>query len=344
MNSLQGRRVLVFRNDRIGDLVLALPLIQALKQAGAYVGVLASPYASPLLEGDPRVDSLLLDGPGALKKIKAGRYDSGVLLWANWRNALLAWRGGLGLRIGPTARPFSWLQNASLPIRRSKAEKSEAEYNLDHLAPLGLAPALERAPLYLDPQGLREAKAWLKARGLAKGSGPLIALHPGTGGSSLRWPLDAFAALGESLRRELGARLIISGGPGDGDLVRGLARSLRPVAALDPPLGLKAYAALLGQLDVFVSAATGPMHMAGAAGAATVSFFPPVRPMAASRWHPLSEPRAVLSPLGLGTPCPRCRGEACPLYDCMRSLGPQDALAAVRTVLALKGRAKEGKR
>ena len=300
--SLKGRRIALFRNDRIGDLVLALPLLQALKDAGAYVGVLASPYAAPLLEADSRVDALVKDGPDAAEALRGHRFDTALLCFANARNAGLAWRAGISQRLGPSARAYSALFNRALPIRRGQGWAHESDLNLDYARALGWDGPAPDPRLHLDEAAARQAAAWLKRH--CPGRGPLVGLHPGSRGSAQPWPPRRFAELGLELRRRHKVRLLVTGGPGDEAAQQECLAGLPGAAALLEPLALPVFAALLGKLDLFAAGSTGPLHLAAAQGTPVLGLYPPLRAMSPLRWAPRGSRRAVLSPAGLGFRAP----------------------------------------
>jgi heptosyltransferase-2 len=292
------KRVLVIRNDRIGDLMLATPLLDALKTRGDFVGVLASPYAAPLLETDRAVDALILDQPGAAREIQRLGFDTALLLWGTWRNAWLAWRLNIPNRVGASGRPFSMLLSQRIPLRRSQGLKSESDYNLDFFG--SPAPAVSAAPrLHLDAQASQAALNWLKSKGLEN---PVM-LHPGSGGSAQNWEPERYAEFGVELKRRYAVSLLVTAGPQEMGLASQVASACGAVA-LDQALPLRVFAALCGQASLFVSASTGPMHLAAALGAPTLSLFPPLRAMGPRRWAPRGNPRAVLTPAGLGQRAP----------------------------------------
>ena len=289
-------RVLVVRNDKIGDLVLALPAIAALKQAGHHVGVWASLYAAPLLEHDDRVDEILIDGPGK-------DYDAALLLWGNWKNAWAIRRAGIKQRMGASGRPFSLLLNELLPIRRSEGLKSEADYNLDFVRALGIQAELSPPRLQLAESDVTVARRWLESTGLKK---PVM-LHPGSRGSAQNWPAERYAEFGRELRSRFGAELFVSCGPGEAEMAERVAKELG-CPWLTARLPLAAFAALTGEASLFVSASTGPMHLAAAMSTPTLSFFPPIQAMSPRRWGPLGNRHAVLTPAGLGLKAPAIEG------------------------------------
>jgi ADP-heptose:LPS heptosyltransferase len=302
--SLKGRRVLVVRDDRIGDLVLALPLIQALKDAGAFVGVWASAYAAPLLEEDPRVDALLTGDAPDLRK---HRFDSALCLFARAGTAWALIRAGIPDRLGPSARPYSLFFSRTLPLRRGQGWEHESELNLAYARALGWEGETPEPRLHLGEKALKAAKQWLRRKG-PQGRGPLVVLHPGSKGSAQDWAPDRYAALGAALKQQHNARLLLTGGPGDEMAVDACKRALPGSAVCLGELELPVFAALLGQADLMAAGSTGPLHLAAAQGVPVLGFYPPRRAMSPLRWAPRGSERAVLSPTGLGFRIPAKAG------------------------------------
>jgi ADP-heptose:LPS heptosyltransferase len=328
---LKGRRILVLRNDRIGDLVLALPLVRALKDAGAFVGVLASPYTADLLKSDPGVDAPLSDGPGALESVRAGGFDTALVLWAQWSNAWLVRRAGIRERVGPSLRPFSWLFTRRLPLRRGRGWAHESDLNFEFGRALGLAGPAPEPRLHLAPEALRTARDWLKQKGPA-GRGPLVLLHPGSGGSAQPWPAERFAALGLELKKRHQARLVVTGGPGDASAVEACAAGLGRGAVRCVGLDLAPFAALLGEAALFAAGSTGPLHLAAAQGTPVLGLYPPLRAMSPLRWGPRGSRRAVLSPAGLGFRIPPAPG-----VNYLERISVDEAVAACGFLLEARG-------
>ena len=295
--------ILIVRNDKLGDLVLAIPLIRAVKAAfpETKLGLLVSDYAAPLLEKDPDVDLLFTTGQKDLsQKLRTEKFDTALVLWGTRKNAWTVFKAGVKRRYGINGRWFSFLFNRRLSLRRSQGTRSEAEYNLDYLRAMA-APVLEKAPrLTLEKKDEAHAASWLK-KNLPAGKGPVVMMHPGSGGSAQNWDSQRYAALGNELVRRYKARLVLTGGPAEQALLEETSAQLHSQAAvLKQSLPLRAFAALLARADLFVSASTGPMHLAAAGGASTLSLFPPVRAMSPLRWGPRGNRHAVLTPPGLG--------------------------------------------
>ncbi|MBM3246865.1 MAG: glycosyltransferase family 9 protein, partial [Candidatus Omnitrophica bacterium] len=58
----QYKRILIARTDRIGDVVLSTPVIQALRQAypSSYIAMMVSPSAKDIVEGNPYLDEVII--------------------------------------------------------------------------------------------------------------------------------------------------------------------------------------------------------------------------------------------------------------------------------------------
>ncbi len=329
-------KVLVVRNDRLGDMLLALPAAALLKAAGHRVGLLASPYTAPLARRCPDLDWVVEDGPAALAGMRQSGFDAALVLWARPRNAWLCLRAGIPLRVGIAGRWYSPLFNRRLGLRRSRGGRHESGYNAELARALDPALAAEvPAPrLALLAEDHAAAEACLRELDLLEGPGPLAMLHPGMGGSALNWAPARYGELARGLKARYGARVLFTGGPREREGLAALAREAPGAVVLDRDLSLPAFAALLSRARLFASGSTGPMHVAAAVGAPTLSFFPPVLPMSPLRWAARGSARAVLSPPGLGVSCPRCRGQACPFFDCMDRITVEGAVAAAEVLLA----------
>ncbi|ONK10191.1 glycosyltransferase family 9 protein [Streptomyces sp. MP131-18] len=112
-----------------------------------------------------------------------------------------------------------------------------------------------------------------------------VVLHPGADAPARRWPAERFAALGRELRAA-GHRVVVTSGPGEGDLARRVAAPGGLERADAPPFCK--LAALLAQARAVVVGDTGVAHLATALGTPSVVLFGPVSPRL---WGPPRTPR-----------------------------------------------------
>ena len=152
----------------------------------------------------------------------------------------------------------------------------------------GLALYLEeKAPLLFPSDADRQFAAAFVERAFPGKSGPLIVLHPGSGGERKNWAVGRWAALGDTLfRLDPAARVLLVGGEADEEQLAHLGEAWRErtvQTALNLPL--PELAAILQQAALFLGHDSGISHIAAAAGAPALLLFGPTDP---DIWAPLS--------------------------------------------------------
>lgn len=339
-------KVLVARTDRLGDLVLSLPVFAAGRAARPdwEFHALVAPAGVPLVEHDPDVAGVWTWDPAAgpeasadlARRLRAERFDAAVVLHFRAPLGRLLWRAGIPRRYGPWSKPASWLLlNRGVWQRRSQGGRHEADFNLDLLARL---PGI--GPLSPSPPQVRVGAAQLAAgRAFRAERAPdarIVAfVHPGSGGSALDWPPERFAAVAGRLADLPGWRVFVTGRGADGRAVAAMQ-----AAGLDPRVGnlldryaLPEFLGVMSAGDVFVGPSTGPLHLAGALGLGVVGIYPPVPAMSPRRWGPRARWSRVLVP---AVDCPgrhACRLERCPLHNCLTGVDASAVVAAARAVV-----------
>lgn len=285
------RRLLVARLDRLGDVVLTLPAVAALRQAypAARLVLLVRPVAATLAHMVEGVDSVIVaePGPGALAAaLREARADLAVCVS---RGAGLAWaaaRARVPHRVGAGYRWYSALFERSVAERRRGGDRHEAEYALSfaHRAGAPVTPAI--FPLRIPPEADSSVKAWLAAHVTDKRK-PIV-LHPGSGGSCPPWPVERWIELAGRL--SVGGRVVVSIGPADG-AVAGAFDAAQAAAREIPRFtgGVPELAALFRRSSLVAANSTGPLHLAAALGAPALGIFPPWPTCGTARWGPYSD-------------------------------------------------------
>ena len=293
-------RIIVSRTDRIGDVVLTLPLCALLRaQLGAQVVVLARAYTRPLLEASPHVDevqdwdAVSEAGPAAQRDfLRATRADAIVHVFPRPDVARAALGARIPLRIGTSHRWYHWLTcNALEHFSRKRSPLHEAQLNV-RLARRLLGPEIpplqELAPLtVITPRvPLPQSVATLLREDRFR-----LVLHPGSSGSAREWPLAQWKALAELLDPAR-VQLLVTGSAAEGAALRDWIASLPDgVVDLTGQLDLAELIALLASADGLIAASTGPLHLAAAAGIHALGLFAATPPIHPGRWAPLG-PRA----------------------------------------------------
>ena len=287
-------RIVVLRGGGIGDLILALPALEALRATypTAELVLLGSPAHAELLTGRrspvSRVEVLpIAEGvrespgrtadPAELRAFRdrlrhGGPIDLAVQLHGGGRysNPFLL---SLGAR-----HTVGLVTDDAEPLERTMPYMYYQHETMRWLEVVGLAGA---APVTTEPHlEVTAAEVDATARHLPRAGAPLAVVHPGASDPRRRWPAERFAQVIAGLL-DAGASVRLIGDAGDAALQ---ARIVADVAALRPQgaarlvplagaLGIGESAALLAAADVVVANDSGPRHLAQAVGAPTVGIF-----------------------------------------------------------------------
>jgi ADP-heptose:LPS heptosyltransferase len=327
------QNILVARTDRIGDVILTLPTIEALKLnfPNARVAMLLNSYTADLVEGI--ADVLLYNRDRApkpffemLAELHRARFDAVVVAFPRFRIALLLWLAGISVRIGTGYRWYSFLFNKKIFEHRKTVEKHEAEYNLSLLQ--GLECTVLSKPevkIIISEQERKTAAGVRQSLGILEAD-RLILLHPGSGSSAHVWKPENFALLATELRK-LGFYVVITGGKTESELVHTVAQNAGVgVKLFISNLNLKEFAAFIQTAKLFIANSTGPLHIAAAVGTPVVGLYAPVRVMSPKRWGPLTDKKVIFVPDPVL--CIRCKGGECRGNECMEQITVQQVLEA----------------
>ncbi|GAB3480773.1 glycosyltransferase family 9 protein [Marinomonas epiphytica] len=300
------KNILVVRNDKIGDFVLALPAIQAIKQAfpAAQVTALVPNYTKAIAEQFQWIDDVIIDPKdpaqksNLAKQLKAHNFDACLCLFSDQYNATLVRRANIPVRVAPGTKWVQFLYTHRLRQRRSQSLKAEFEYNLD-LAnffidllkgqPVPTSEKMFHYPL----ASLEQQKSKLKAAGVLSERKTCF-IHPVTGGSSNTLDQQQWVDLAVYLASRADWHFVITAGPGESEqsqkLVTALKDKVEHVSLYDKNDGLADFMLSIGLADLFIAGSTGPLHIAGALDVPTIGFYPRKRSSTPVRWKTLNSP------------------------------------------------------
>ena len=330
-------RILVVRTDRIGDVLVSTPVLEALrlKYPEAHIAMLVSKGSKEVVDGNPFLNEVLVDeGEKAsklAKRLKAKRFDTAVVLHPTPRLAWALSRAKIPIRVGTGYRGYSFLFTKRVYEHRKTAERHELEYNLSLAEALGAKLENPEPKIYLSSQDRDWAKKRLAQAGVREGE-KLVGIHPGSGGTARDWKPERFGELGERIQRELGAKVVVTGVKGERMLAEAVASKMSqsPVIIIGET-SLKQLTAILEKESVFVSNSTGPMHLAAAVGTRVVAMFPPIRACSPRRWGPWGKGHKAILPKV--PECKKCIETKCQYCDCMDKISVDEVFTAVKGAL-----------
>ncbi|MCK3654316.1 hypothetical protein A4G19_00595 [Pasteurellaceae bacterium Macca] len=315
------KKILVIRNDKIGDFMLAWPAFAMLKASmpEAKIVALVPPYTAPLAELCPYIDEILLDcvdkqDKNALKQrlqaVKFQQFFAVITFVSDWENAKLAWQSGIHYRLAPATKLFQFLYNHRLTQRRSRSEKAEFEYNLDLARQFLRDQHLEivepsRPFLPLDGAIRTQQKSKLCALLGVDPDKKWLFVHSSTGGSATNLSLMQYAQLINAIQAQFDCEVILTAGKNESERARALAEKVvKNAVVYDENEGLIDFTYSLACADLFIAGSTGPLHISGALNVPTIGFYPSRLSAIPRRWQPLNDPDkhlAFMPPKGKAT-------------------------------------------
>lgn len=329
------KNILLVRTDRIGDVILSLPMLPVLKNhfTNATISVMVRKYTRELVEDHSCIDEIIQwedDGERSLleyvKMIRERKFDVVILPYPRFNLALIAFLAGVPVRVGTGYRWYSFLFNSKIYEHRKDAKRHEVEYNLNLLKAIGIetydSPAFE---FEIKDATQKKIDDTLRQDEIKK----FIVLHVGSGGSARDWSLEKFAELGDRIQTEFDMKVILTGGVNEKNLVDSVVQKMKllPVNYAGK-FSLKELGALFKHAAVFVSNSTGPLHIASAVGTPVVAFYPPIIQCSAMRWGPYMNKKRVFT--ADNNHCVLCKGGPCQSNVCMDQISVEQVMSAIK--------------
>jgi ADP-heptose:LPS heptosyltransferase len=346
------RRILCFRLERIGDLLMTGPALAELRALvpEASIHLAVGGWNRDLAGALPGIDRVETLDAGWLSREGSGSTLLGLARRvAGWRSR----RYDLAINFEPDIRTN--LVMAAAGARRSAGFASGGggallDLALDYDVTVHTAEnarrlvhaAVGRTPDVAVEWTLRvpDTSRAEAARLLAPFAGRLkVGMHVSAGRAIKQWPEESFRDVAAHLASDRLAAIVLTGGPGDRaqvDLVRAALPANR-VLDLSGDVSLLTVAAVIEQIDLFVTGDTGPMHLANAVGTPIVAVFGPSDPR---RYAPRGMRDTVVRIDLPCSPCNRIRRppERCVGHtpDCLAGIDTAQVLAAIDETLRLE--------
>jgi ADP-heptose:LPS heptosyltransferase len=315
------RTLLVVHIGGLGDVLLAVPALRALRSAfpAHELGLLAGTDVGGLLKTCGVVDTLfpleqsftgLLAGP---ERISLQLHD-----WLSRCDVAVAWVRDLDGALRGTFTSFGVkqiiVQSASAaPAASDDGEElpHQADRLLDSVK--GLTGGDQAAAILSLPSSVMAEGATILARNGLRDGRPLVGIQPGSGSRHKCCPPELLVELLQGLETEGYVPLLFEG-PTDGDIVRRLLAICPRSPCLVQNVRLQSVAGVLAHLQLFIGHDSGLSHLSALLGLPTVTLFGPTDPR---RWAPRGPHTRIIT----GATC-QCETwshvQVCQEHPCLR--------------------------
>ena len=344
--------VLAVRLDSIGDVLMTTPAVRALRSTPERrVTMLTSTTGAEVARLVPEIDRVLVyDAPWmkaspahidartdreTIERLRGERFDAAAIFTVYSQNpqpaAMLCYLADIPRRLAYSREPaYGLLTERLAEPEPEQLVRHEVQRQLDLVAAVGCRTLDRSLSIRIGRDALERADAVLDAMELDRG-GPWAVLHPGASAPSRRYPADAFATAASELSAAFGWQIVVSGGPGDREVVEEVRSRMHTRAFVLPEdLDLEELAAVLQRAPLLIANNSGPAHLAAAVGTPVVDLY--------ALTNPQHAPWGVQSRvLYRDVPCRFCYASVCPEghHGCLRDVPPGEVVSAA---LELAGR------
>jgi len=287
----EKKRIVIFDVNWLGDVLFSTAAIRNIRYnyPHSHIACIIPPRCIAVLEGNPYIDEIILfDEKGIhkgiagkllfIRALKRKRFDSVFLLHRSMTRAFIAWAAAIPERIGYTTVKRSWLLTTKVQPPDIRYVH-RIDYYLGVIKGAGLLVKDRHTDFTFSEEDRLAVNEFLKANAIASRD-VVIGLNPGGNWGPKRWQKENFAVLADRLSIEYTAKIIFTGSHEDTGLVDTIISMMKsPAISACGVLSLKQFAALCRRLSSFISADSGPLHIANAAGAQRiVALFGPTDP------------------------------------------------------------------
>ncbi len=341
---LVPKRILVIRLDRLGDVILSTPVLEALRHRfpHVFIAMLVRPLCQDAIVGNPFVnDVLLYDKDQAqhgvwatirfARALRRYQFDTALVLHPSNRSHWIPWLARIPVRIG-YHRKLPWLLTHRLAHRKQEGRQHESAYTLEMLQVFGITSVAPAPHVTVQASAAKRIEELLGESGIAP-SDRLVGIHPSASCISKRWLPERFADVADRLVVQERAKICVVAGEADTIHAHAVIQRMRqPALNLAGRLNVAELAALLRRCQVLISNDSGPVHVAAAVGTPVVAIFGRnQRGLSPQRWGPIGDSHVILhKEVG----CVTCLAHACDIeFLCLTALTADEVFRAVVSVL-----------
>ena len=347
MNSLK-QKFLIIKLSSIGDIVHALPFLRTLRanRPNAYIAWIIEESFQDLIKCNPDLDEVIPVRTRYWRKninikswneiyqtkklLKKRQFDWTFDLQGLIKTGFIARMTGAPNRAGFHRSNCREKINAWFNNHRSKYLSTDSHIIDRCLSQLSILGDFHPQAKFSLP--IREKDEHISEAFMVKNSKltekPIAGINPGAGFPTKLWSIERYARLADKLTEELGFSILLTWGPGEEEMVRNIAESMKQKSWIAPATTIAESIGLYKKLSLFVGSDSGPFHICWALGIPTVSVWGPTDP---NRNGAYSENhKAVFHKLN----CSFCWKRRCPLgtTECMDKVTVQNMFDATKKI------------
>tara|TARA_Y100000768_G_scaffold386342_1_gene374521 strand:- start:9301 stop:10251 length:951 start_codon:yes stop_codon:yes gene_type:complete len=281
------KKLLVVRNDRLGDVMLGLPALKMIKSSAKdiHIDYLVNKKYADIASISEHINDSVYDDGDLLDVLKEKKYDYSISLYSTFEIGYMLWKAKIKKRYAPATKIAQIFYNKKIKQRRSQSIKPEYEYNND-LVKFFLDDnkykIIDKDVPYIN----------LKSINNESNKNKTIYIHPFTGGSSKTLSINDFVNLCYELNKYQKYKFVLHCDNKDYEKCKIIEKkmcNLLHVETIQPTDDLKTMFTNISKCDVFISGSTGPLHVAASLNLKTVGFYPSKKSSTSLRWETMND-------------------------------------------------------
>ncbi len=336
-----SKRILIFNVNWLGDVLFSTAAIRNIKRnfPDSFIACIIPSRCYPVLKGNPHLDEIIIFDEkdrhrsilarlDFVRSLKAKKFDTVFLLHRSFARALICRLAGIPQRVGYHTKKRAFLLTKKI-IPPSRDSMHRIDYYLNILAQAGLRVEDRYAEFFIEDKDTDFVDNFLNKQGI-KGGDFLVAINPGGNWLPKRWPRENWAVLTDRLISELKFKVVITGSRQDLAIASKIKELMKekPVIACGV-FNIKQLGALCKKTGLFITADSGPLHIANAVGAKNIiAIFGPTSPEITGP-YPLKNVVILHKDVGCRIPCYQVR---CQDNRCMKAITPEEVIEKIKLI------------
>ena len=299
---MRQKRILIVRQDRIGDVVVSTPIPRAIKKQwpDSFVVVMLRNYTKPIYSNNPYIDKIILkediEWKGLfnffkkVKFIKNFKFTHALMLLPSESINYLLFFAGIKNRIGVGYKFYQFItfvkgvsRHKYIPLRH------ESDYCMDLARRIGIKSNDLNTEIFLSDDEKIEVKRFKEK--LVKNKKILIGIHTTNGNSAPNLNEDDYLQLINIIKQTNCFKIVIT----DNSIPIKL-QNIEDVEYPNVESDLRKTILNIAALDCLISSSTGPMHIAAALKVKTISLFCPLTACSPQLWGPSGNVNKIILP------------------------------------------------
>ena len=333
MNNHNIKNIAVFSISGIGNTIFSVPLIRSLRRNYPYAHIsvfvrfkasrdllISCPFVDDVEVVDYSLAKSIWEKVSTIYQLRKKKFDLSIIAFPSQKREknVFSFLVGAKLRIShkyidEKFTNLGFLQNARYPVKKG-IHDLEQNLNLLRLLNIGDNNFERKLEVCISKQDKVFAKKYLEKIVHNRSASLLIGFHPGSssefGMYLKRWDIKNFALLADRISKAYNAKVFIFGGPDEKRLKIKMAKLMKFSSILVETNSIRKDAALISELDMFISNDSGNMNLSLAMGTLTVGLFGPVD---SSRANLQSENMVIIKSNAKCSPCLRVENISSPL-------------------------------